>query len=51
MELKMIFNLIITILKSKLATSQITRESYEAELLKINQQKEFMNKVGIKWKH
>ena len=38
----------INILKAKLATSQITRECYEAELIKINQQKEFMQKVGIK---
>ena len=37
------FNLMINILKAKLATSQITRESYEAELTKINQQKELIN--------
>lgn len=38
----------INILKAKLATSQITRERYEAELNKINKQKQFMQKVGIK---
>ena len=42
------FDLMINILKAKLATSQITRKSYEAELNKINKQKQFMNKVGVK---